>query len=167
MTTLAGSPADGDTADVRLTATAVTGSGAAGTRFAGQGFNGGDAIVGTSTAEDDDLGTLIAEIGAVSLSKSAVIVDPFGGSDAVPGATVTFTLVASVTGAGTVSDLVVTDPIPTGTTYTASSLALDGGSLTDGSGDDAGEASGSGVSVDLGDVSGGESHTIEFSVTID
>lgn len=167
VVTLAGSPADGDTADVRLTATAVTGSGPAGTKFAGQGTGGGDAIVGNSTAEDDDIGTLLAEIGAVSLIKSATILDQYNGSDAIPGATVTFRIVASVTGAGSVSGLVVTDDIPTGTTYVAASLELDGDALTDGTGDDEGEADSSGIAVDLGTVAGGDSHTIEFSVTID
>jgi uncharacterized repeat protein (TIGR01451 family) len=167
VVTLAGAPGDGDTADVRLTATAVTGSGPAGTRFSGQGTGGGDAIVGASTAEDDDTGTLIAEIGVVSLVKSATILDPFNGTDALPGSTVTFTLIASVTGAGSVSGLVVSDDIPTGTTYVTSSMTLDGDALTDGSGDDEGEASSSAISVDLGTVDGGDSHTIEFSVTID
>jgi uncharacterized repeat protein (TIGR01451 family) len=167
VVTLAGSPADGDTADVRLTATAVTGSGTPGTKFAGQGTGGGDAVVGTSTAEDDDTGTLIAEIGVVSLIKSATIVDQFNGSDALPGATVTFKLVASVTGAGSVSGLVVSDDIPTGTTYVASSMTLDGDPLTDAADADEGEAGGSDISVDLGTVDGGDSHTIEFSVTID
>lgn len=164
---LAGNPGDSDTADVRLTATAATGSGPAGTRFSGQGEGGGDAIVGTSTATDNDTGTVIAEIGVVSLVKSATVLDPFGGEDAVPGASVTFTIVASVTGSGSVADLVVNDAIPAGTTYTADTLTLDSASLTDASGDDAGEASASEIEVDLGTVAGGTDHTISFSVTID
>lgn len=167
VVTLAGTPADGDTADVRLTATAVTGSGTPGTRFDGQGTGGGDAIVGASTAEDEDTGTLIAEIGVVSLVKSATIADQFNGTDAVPGATVTFKLIASVTGAGSVSGLVVSDDIPEGTTYVTESMTLDGGALSDAADADEGEASGSDISVDLGTVDGGDSHTIEFSVTID
>lgn len=167
VVTLAGSPGDGDTADVRLTATAVTGTGPAGTKFAGQGTGGGDAVVGASTAEDDDTGTLIAEVGVVSLVKSAVIEDQFNGSEAIPGATVIFTLVASVTGAGSVSGLVVSDEIPDGTTYVPASMTLDGDPLTDATGDDEGEADSSAIAVDLGTVDGGESHTIEFSVTID
>lgn len=167
VVTLSGSPDDGDTADVRLTATAVTGSGTPGTKYDGQGVGGGDAIVGSSTAEDDDTGTLLAQIGLVTLAKTATISDPFGGDDAIPGASVTFTIVASVSGAGSVTDLVITDAIPTGTTYTASSLTLDSAPLTDATDADAGEASASGIAVDLGEVDGGDSHTIEFSVTID
>jgi len=167
VVTLAGSPADGDTGDVDLTATAATGSGPAGTVFAGAGDGGGDAVTGTTTAEDDDIGTVIAEIGVVSLVKSAEISNPNGDDEAVPGATVTFSIVASVSGTGSVDDLVVADTIPTGTTYVASSLTLDSASLTDGADADEGEASGAGIEVDLGTVAGGDSHTIEFSVTID
>lgn len=164
---LSGSPADGDTADVRLTASAATGSGTAGTVFAGQGEGGGDAVVGAGTAEDEDEGTLVASLGTVSLVKSAAIVDPFGGSEAVPGATVTYSLVANVAGSGSVSGLAVTDPIPAGTTYSPNSLTLDGAALTDAAGDDSGEADGSEISVDLGTVAGGTSRTITFAVTLD
>ena len=166
VTALAGSPADGDTADVKLTATAATGSGPAGTVFAGQGVGGSDAVVGTSTAQDDDIGTLLAQIGTVTLTKTAVISNPFGGTDPVPGSTVTYSLVAKVNGAGSVTGLTVTDAIPTGTTYSSSSLKLDGSPLTDATGDDAGEASASGISVDVGSAAGGSSHTITFSVKI-
>lgn len=167
VSSIADSPADGDLGDVQLTATAATGSGTAGTVFAGQGEGGVDAVVGTSTATSDAQGTYLAQVGSVTLSKSAAIADQFGGTEPVPGATVTYSLVASVSGSGSVAGLAVTDAIPTGTTYVASSLTLDTAGLTDASGDDAGEASASGISVDLGTVDGGDSHTITFKVTID
>lgn len=166
VTQLAATPADGDTADVRLTATAATGSGSPGTVFAGQGQGGGEAVVGTSTAEDQDEGTLVASIGAVSLVKSASILDGFGGDEAIPGAVVTYTLVASVSGSGSVSNLTVSDPIPAGTTYRPGSLTLNGAPLTDATGDDAGQAGAAGISVSLGTVAGGASRTVRFSVTL-
>jgi uncharacterized repeat protein (TIGR01451 family) len=167
VTQLSGSPGDGDTADVRLTAAAATGTGSPGTVFAGQGEGGGDAVVSVGTAEDFDDGTLVASLSTVSLVKSATIADPFGGTEAVPGARVTYTLVASVAGSGSVSGLTVADPIPAGTTYDAASLTLENAPLTDVTGDDAGEAGAAGISVDLGSVAGGASRTIRFSVTID
>jgi uncharacterized repeat protein (TIGR01451 family) len=167
VTALAGTPGDGDTADVRLTAVAATGSGAPGTKFAGQGVGGGDAVVGSSTASDDDEGTLIASIGAVSLIKSVVISDQFSGNDAIPGATATYSIVATVSGTGGVSNLVVSDPIPAGTTYVPGSLRLNGASLTDQTGDDAGQGGSSGVSVNLGTMATGATRTINFSVTVD
>ena len=160
-------PADAELADVRLTAAAETGNGAPGTVFAGQGVSGSNAVVGTTTAQDSDLGTLIAQLSAVGLAKSATIADPFGGTEAVPGAVVTYRLIASVTGSASVSDLVVSDPVPANTTYTPGSLTLDGAPLTDASDADAGEAVAGTVTVDLGTVAGGADHTITFQVTID
>lgn len=167
ITTVPASVADTDESDVELTAEAVTGTGAPGTTFAGEGVSGVDAIVGLTGADDSAIGSLIAGITLVDLVKAASIVDPFGGNSAVPGSTVTFTLTANVTGSGSVDDLIVTDAIPAGTSYLPGTLTLDGGNLTDASGDDAGEASSTEISVDLGTVAGGSSHAITFDVSID
>jgi uncharacterized repeat protein (TIGR01451 family) len=160
-------PGDADLADIRLTATAVTGSGTPGTVFAGQGVGGSDAVVGVTTAQADDLGTVIAQVSSVSLSKSATVLDPFGGSEAIPGAVVTYSLVASVSGSSAVDSLVVTDPIPASTTYEAGSLQLDTAPLTDADDGDAGDVVAGMLTVDLGTVAGGASHTITFQVKID
>mgnify|MGYP001794268970 CR=1 FL=1 len=160
--------ADEEVSDVELTASAVTGNGAPGTIFAGQGEGGGDAIAGTTTASGVAVGTLVGRVTTLDLAKSVDLLDPFGGESAVPGTLATFTLTASVVGSGTIDDLTITDAIPDGTTYAAGSLLLDAAPLTDASGDDAGEASDTdGISVDLGTVSGGATHTITFDVTID
>ena len=159
---------DDQESDVELTANAVTGTGAPGTSFDGQGVGGGDAIVGTTGASASALGELVVGITSVDLAKSATIVDPFGGTSAVPGSVVTFTITANVAGTGSVDGLIVTDAIPDGTTYAAGTLALDGNTLTDAAGDDAGEASdAAGITVDLGTVAGGTSQSITFEVTID
>ena len=63
--------------------------------------------------------------------------------------------------------VVVADSFPGGTTYGAGSLALDAAGLTDASDADAGEATASGISVNLGTVAGGTSHSVTFDVTID
>lgn len=158
---------DGQTSQVRLLAEAVTGTGTPGTVFAGAGEGGVDAVVGSTGADDDDTGSLIASAATVALVKSYVVSDPFGGTEPVPGAVVTFTLQATVTGSGTVNNLIITDAIPASTTYTAGSLALDASGLTDAADTDAGEASASGISVDLGDVAAGTSHSVTFQVEID
>ena len=157
---------DTETAQVRLTAEAATGTGSPGTAFGGQGEGGGDAVVGTSTAQDDALGALIASLGQVRLTKSFTIVDPFGGRQPVPGAIVTFSITANVAGSGSVSDLRVTDGIPTGTSYAAATLKLDGGALSDAADTDAGVATAAGITVDLGTVTGGSGRTVTFSTTI-
>jgi uncharacterized repeat protein (TIGR01451 family) len=160
-------PSEGDTADVRLTATAATGSGAPGDVFAGQGVDGVDAIVGTTGAEDNDTGTLIARISAVTLAKSATIADGFGGTQTVPGAVVTYQLVANVTGTASVADLVISDPFPPNTTYQPGSITLEGSGLTDAADSDEGEADTNRIIVGLGTLPGGSSRTITFQVTID
>ena len=167
LVTIPGGVADGDQSDVSLLAEAVTGTGAPGTAFAGQGAGGGNAIVGSTGANATATGSLSVGITDVDLFKSATVLDPFGGTGIVPGATITYAIRAEVRGSGSVSDLVVTDAAPADTTYVAGSLKLDGATLTDAADADAGRSGTSGISVDLGTVSGGSSHTVTFQVTID
>ena len=167
LVTIPGGVADGDQSDVSLLAEAVTGTGAPGTAFAGQGAGGGNAIVGSTGANATATGSLSVGITDVDLIKSATVRDPFGGTGIVPGATITYAIRAEVRGSGSVSDLVVTDAAPADTTYVAGSLKLDGATLTDAADADAGRSSTSGISVDLGTVSGGSSHIVTFQVTID
>ena len=167
LVTIPGGVADGDQSDVSLLAEAVTGTGAPGTAFAGQGAGGGNAIVGSTGANATATGSSSVGITDVDLIKSATVRDPFGGTGIVPGATITYAIRAEVRGSGSVSDLVVTDAAPADTTYVAGSLKLDGATLTDAADADAGRSSTSGISVDLGTVSGGSSHTVTFQVTID
>ena len=157
---------DGQTSQVQLTADAATGTGSAGTVFAGQGAGGGDAVVGTSTASSNAKDTLVASLATVALTKSALVADPFGGTQPVPGAVVTYTMVAAVSGTGQASAVHVTDIIPVGTTYQAGTLTLDAAALTDTTDSDAGQASSSGIDVNLGTVNGGTSKTVKFNVKI-
>lgn len=167
LVTVPNTVTDGDTSDVDLLAEAVTGTGAPGTVFARQGTDNSDAIVGSTGADANAIGSLIIGLTEVDLTKSASVLDPFGGTGIVPGATITYTIVAQVSGTGSVADLVVTDAAPADTTYVAGTLTLDGSSLTDAADADEGEADAAGISVDLGTVAGGTSHSITFDVTID
>ena len=166
LTTLPSGATDGQTGQVRLSATAKTGSGTPGTVFAGQGAGGGDAVVGASTALDSALATEIARLAAVNLTKSATILDPFGTQQPVPGAIITYSLLAMVSGAGTATNLNVADVIPTGTTYQPGTLTLDGAALSDATDGDAGRASSAGIAVGVGTVAGGTSKTVAFKVKI-
>lgn len=157
---------DGQTSQVELTASAVTGTGTPGTVFAAQGAGGGDAVVGASGADDNAFDSLIATLAAVSLSKSATIADPFGGSQPVPGAVVTYTITATINGTGQVQNLHVTDAYPAGTTYETGTLSLDAAALTDAADADAGTASGTGIDVNLGTVAGGSTKVVKFNVKI-
>ncbi|UAB77733.1 DUF11 domain-containing protein [Erythrobacter sp. SCSIO 43205] len=167
LATVPNGTADGERSKVELQASAATGSGAAGTTISGAGTDGTDAIVGVNGAQAISEGEVIFASQSVSLVKTATVLDPFGGSSAVPGATISYSIEVSVSGSGSVDNLTVTDPIPPGTTYLPATLTLNAAALSDASGDDAGEVTASGVSVALGTVAAGTSNTIQFDVRID
>jgi uncharacterized repeat protein (TIGR01451 family) len=158
--------ANGNRANVSLTAAAVTGTGAPGTTFAGAGQGGGDAVVGSTGADAVASGFLAVRAASVSLLKSATIVDPFGGARPVPGAIVTYNLVATVTGSGTLSNLVITDPIPAGSQYQAGTITLEAAVLTDAADADAGNYNGTRISVAAGNIPAGQTRTVTFKVRI-
>ncbi len=159
--------ADGETSAIDLRAEASTGTGPTGTVFAGKGLKGVDAVVGLSTTRATAEGSLTIGTASVTLIKSAAVSDPYGGTSAVPGSTIAYTIVASVIGTDGIDHLLVSDAFPAGTIYRAGSLKLDGVVLTDGPEDDAGETSDAGVSIALGSLPGGTSRSITFEVTIE
>jgi uncharacterized repeat protein (TIGR01451 family) len=105
-----------------------------------------------------------------TFTKASAVTDPFGGSTVVPGSTIHYTITISATGAATASSIVVTDPIPSDTTFVASSIEFDSVANSDAA--DADECDHNvtnpgEISCTLPDMTGGDSHTIEFEVTID
>lgn len=168
LVTVPDTATDTRTSNVDLTAEAATGTGAPGTVFAALGVDGGDAIVGSTGAIATARGQLVVGVASVDLTKSVVLRDPFGGTSAVPGTIATFTIVARVSGAGTVNDLTITDAIPDGTTYAPGTLALDSVALSDAADGDAGVASdAAGIAVILGDVTAAFTASVTFDVVID
>lgn len=157
---------DNDRAIVELTAAATTGTGAPGTTFAGQGQGGGAAVVGATGADGVDRGRYLVQTATITFTKSATVSDPFGGSTSVPGSIITYTLVATISGAGTLTGAVINDPIPSGATYQPGSITLQGAALTDAADADAGSFTSNSVSVGLGDVTGGQTRTVTFRVRI-
>ncbi|UVO51290.1 hypothetical protein M0208_12500 [Sphingomonas sp. SUN019] len=151
---------------VLLRAVAETGSGPAGTVFAGQGADGGDALIGATTADARATGGLIVSRASVRFEKAAVVLDPFGGTRVVPGSIVTYRLSATVDGSGTAPGLRIADTIPDGTSYVAGSLSLDGRSLTDAADSDEGAGSATRIDVVLGDVAAGAARVTAFKVKI-
>lgn len=157
---------DLDRGIVELTAAATTGTGAPGTTFAGQGQGGGDAVVGATGADGVDRGRYVVQTATISFVKSAAVADPFGGSKPVPGAVITYTLVATVTGTGSLTNAAIADPIPANTTYQAGSISLEGSALTDATDGDVGRFDSNAISVGLGTVSGGQTRTVTFRVRL-
>ena len=112
-------------------------------------------------------------VGDIQLSavKSQTVLDPFGGSQPLPGATVTYQVVVTATGSGAATGATFVDTIPAATTYVAGSITLNGAALTDAVDADAGRFNAPptpNVTVALGDLtSAAGPQTIVFSVTID
>jgi uncharacterized repeat protein (TIGR01451 family) len=98
--------------------------------------------------------------------KSATVRDPFGGTKSVPGAVITYTLVATVAGSGSLANLAAGDPIPASTTYLPASITSQAVALTDATDADAGEFAGNRITVRFGTVPGGQTRTVTFKVTI-
>lgn len=164
-------PTSGARANVSLAAAAVTGIGTPGTAYAGQGQGGGNAVVGSTGANASGSGFLVVQSTSLVLVKSVSILDPFGGQRAVPGAVVTYSLVATVSGDGAVNNLVITDPIPAGSAYQTESMTLQSSAgaavaLTDAADADAGSFGGAGIAVSAGNVPAGETRTVTFKVVI-
>ena len=166
VSSIASGEVDGSRAGLDLIATAASGSGAPGTTFAGQGVGGGNAVVGATGADGMDAGYYAVSAATVSLIKSATVSDPFGGTNAVPGSTISYTLVATVNGSGSLANLAIGDAIPSGSAYKPGSITLEGNALSDLADADAGEISASGVAVRLGTVPAGQARTVTFQVTI-
>lgn len=167
IATTPGGVVDGNRGIVSLVAAAVTGTGAPGTTFPGQGEGGGDAVVGATGADGSDNGAFVVSAATVTLVKSAVVTNSLGTADAIPGATITYTIVATVAGSGSVSGLAITDNIPANTSYVAGSMTLGGTPLSDPADADAGDFNGTRINVVLGTVAGGQTRTVTFRTTID
>lgn len=164
--------ADGAIGLSELSATAATGSGDPGDLFPGDGDDSVDAVVGTSGANDAITGQYVISDIELAVIKSATVLDPFGGSSPVPGATITYRIVITPSGSETAVNTVFTDAIPANTTYTPDSISLNSGTLTDDDTDsDAGAYTTTPapeIAVDLGDLTEASgAQTIEFRVTID
>jgi uncharacterized repeat protein (TIGR01451 family) len=166
LSTIPAGAANGQRGEADLIATAATGSGNPGTLFAANGTGGGDAVVGSTTATASAGGFFAVLAASVALAKSAAIADPFGGTSHIPGSVVTYTLVATVSGSGTLNNLVLSDAIPAGAAYQPGTLTLGGAALTDDADGDAGEVVSGNVTVRLGNLPAGSSRTGSFKVKV-
>jgi uncharacterized repeat protein (TIGR01451 family) len=158
--------------DVRLSAAALT-AGAAGslpgTGLAGMGHGGGFAVVGSSRAQSGATGSYITSgLGFVMNKTVLKVLDPGGTGVVMPGAEMTYQIVATLSGSGTASGLVITDPLPTTTTYVPGSMLVSGLAQTDAADTDSAQfiAATQTVSVSLGNVASPANVVITFRATI-
>ena len=97
--------------------------------------------------------------------------DPSGGTEPIPGATITYTITVEVISTGTALTSFVDDPIPTWSSFVPNSITLNGLAISDATDGDAGEYDITGaptVVVRLGDLTQADGlQTVVFQVTID
>lgn len=165
-----GTVVNGNIGRTELTATSATGTGAPGTVFPGLGDGGVDAVVGTTGGQAADVGEYIVVDVQANFVKSQLVSDQFGGTEPIPGATITYTVTIEITSAGTATATVFRDVVPANSTYVAGSILLNAASLSDAIDADAGEFDTSGaptIVVRLGDLTSADGvQTVEFQVTI-
>jgi uncharacterized repeat protein (TIGR01451 family) len=166
-----GTVVNGEVGRSELSAASVTGTGAPGDVYAGQGDAGTDAVLGTTGGTGDDTGEYLVADVQINILKSVTVQDQFGGTEPIPGATLIYTVTVEVTNSGTATNSVFNDPIPADTTYVPGSITLNAAALTDAIDADAGELDTSGaasVVVRLGDLTQVDGvQTVVFQVTID
>jgi uncharacterized repeat protein (TIGR01451 family) len=138
---------------------------------AGTADNASDVTTVTATSQFDagvsDTATDTTNVTSPALTVTKSVA-PLGPQP--PGATLTYTIVVSNGGGADASNVVLTDPIPTNTTYVAGSITQDGGARTDaadGDNADHDDTNPGQVTVNIGTLASGGSTTVEFQVTID
>jgi len=158
--------------EVRLEATSLT-TGAAGaavgTGFVGLGQGGNVAVVGLGNGRSAAIGRYVSGGLGFSLAKSVVsVVDPSGTAVKMPGAVMTYQVVAKLTGVGSVSNLMVTDPLPAEVAYVPASIAVDGIAKTDAVDADNAQFDNAlkKISVSLGSVAAPATVVVTFRATI-
>ena len=168
------SRANGDAGTISLRATAVTASAngdPAGTVYAAAGPGNVDAVVGASTASSVDPASYVVSATTTTLVKSSTVLDPFNGSQVVPGSVITYTLTFTLAGSGSITTARIVDPIPAGAGFVSGSLKLNGVGLSDVAGDDAGRyntsTSPAQVEVNLASpLAAPSTQTVVFKVTV-
>ncbi|MFC3713937.1 hypothetical protein ACFOMD_15290 [Sphingoaurantiacus capsulatus] len=153
-----------------LDKTPTSGTGGPGTIFTNPNGDNVDAVVGATGARGSGINGVIAAVNFPTLVKSQRVTDPNGGTNPIPTATITYTIVASIA-SGSVTNAIISDAIPAGTTYSQNSMALQVGTgsftpLTDASDADAGRAGNTSIDVNLGELKAGTPQTLRFQVRI-
>lgn len=105
----------------------------------------------------------------LTLNKSvARVLDPRGTAILMPGAVLTYQIVATLSGTGTANNLMITDPMPANTTYLPGSIVVDNIAKTDVADADNAQfnTTTQTISVSLGNVASPANFVITFRATI-
>jgi uncharacterized repeat protein (TIGR01451 family) len=161
---------NGNTGRTQLKAASTTvgaANAALGTTLTGLGTSGVDAVVGANSAVAQQIGNYIVSGLSVNVSKTATCSPaPLNCSGALSGTVINYQLQITLTGAGTASNLVITDPLPSKLSYVPNSIKVGGTPKTDSADSDNGQFSSNTLSVNLGNPVAPASFVITFSATI-
>lgn len=103
----------------------------------------------------------------LSITKTVVgVLDPNGAAVLMPGAVMTYQIAVVFPGAGTATNLVITDPLPANITYVPGSIIVGGATKTDAADADNAQFAANTVSVSLGNVAAPANIVITFRATI-
>nr|WP_223285309.1 DUF11 domain-containing protein [Paenibacillus sp. PL91] len=103
-------------------------------------------------------GSILSNVLSIPVSSPNVtVVKSTSSIDAVVGDTITYTMIVTNNGIAAVSNVILIDPIPAGTTFTAGSVIVDGSSQPSAN-------PGSGISI--GTIAPGASSTVTFQVQV-
>ena len=161
--------ADNALGNVDLTATSSFGTGAPGSEQAGNGDGGTGLVFGPSSGDDVDTASYQVSNIAFTVTKSSVVLDPFAGSQPVPGATITYTITVSTTGTATATSVVINDDIPANTTFVSASVTYNTvgqSNALDGDFCDFNISNAGGIYCAVGTLIGITTTTVTFQVTI-
>jgi uncharacterized repeat protein (TIGR01451 family) len=164
-----GGVANGDTGKASITASSTTPGAAgatAGTSLAGLGDGGVDAVVGSSQGTASITGTYQVSSFNVAVTKTASVLDPFGGTKVVPGAVITYTITVDVTGTGQAQSVIVNDPIPANTTYVPGSLKVNGAARTDATDGDNAQIAAGNAQATFGNMTAPLTNILTFQATV-
>lgn len=124
---------------------------------------------GASDGTHSDTESYTVASATLVVTKTAVVDDGLGGSYAIPGATVTYTITVANTGGAAATSVAITDAIPANTTYVANSITLNAAAQTDASDSptDESEFTAGSVTVNIASIAAAATDTITFQVTVD
>lgn len=130
----------------------------------------GQTDMAHDAAYDQNNAFMIASASVACTKSGAIVSDPVDGTSNpkhIPGARVTYSIQCNNTGDKDASNVTITDPLPSNVTFVSGTLKLNGSSLTDGTGDDAGDFSAGAVHVSLPTLpASGGTTTATFDVTV-
>ncbi len=155
-----------DESVIRLSASSLTGTGPVTSLYTGLGDGGVDALMGSQGGSIFTQNKYVVAPILPTLTKTQSILDPNGTHFPIQNAIITYTLNLVVSGSGSLTNLHISDIIPSGTVYINNSLKLGATSLSDSVDADAGFYDGSKVEVVIPTASAPSTYIVTFKVKI-